>query len=97
MGKKRIYISALLKDDMIIAYNISPNLKEYPHNYYKDFYYAGVQMTMNVDKEYEVKYMSVKVDDNISTKFNNYIFETFAKEFYKQWKIHPNHFGQAAY
>jgi hypothetical protein len=97
MRKRNIYISALLKDDMIIAYKISGNLKQFPHDYYKDFYYANVETVENVDKEYEVKYISVEVDDDISTEFNNYIFETFAKEFYKQWKIHPNHFGQAAY
>lgn len=97
MGKKNIYISALLKDNMIMAYCISGNLKQYPHDYYKDFYYADIEMCENVDKEYCVRYMSIEIDDDIESKFNNYIFEVFAKEFYKQWKIHPNHFGVSAY
>lgn len=97
MGKKVIYISALLKDNMIVAYRISGNLKEFPHDYYKDFYYADVEMSENVDKEYKVKYMSVEFDEDTESNFNNYIFEKVAKEFYKQWKIHPNHFGQPAY
>ena len=97
MDKKSIYISALLKDNMIIAYRISGNLKQYPHDYYKDFYYADVEMPNNVDEEYKVKYMEIIVDDDIDNNFNNWIFDGFAQEFYKQWKIHPNHFGKPPY
>lgn len=96
MSKRSIYISCMLKDNMIVAYKISGNLKEYPHDYYKDFYYAGASME-NCDEIYEVKYMEVIVDDDIKTELNNYIFEELARKFYKQWKIHPEHFGSPAY
>lgn len=91
---KDIYISCLLKDNMIVAYRISGNLKKEPEDYYKDFIYAGVVAKF---EEYEVKWMSVSVPENISLEFNDYIFNGLAREFYKQWKIHPEHFGSAAY
>lgn len=95
--KVKIYISCLLKDNMIISYKISQNLKEYPHDYYKDFYYSGTSME-NCDELYEVRYMSIEVDEDINyNKFNKYIFEVLAREFYKNWKIHPEHWGVAAY
>ena len=95
--RRNIYISAVLKDNMIVAYRISGNLKKSPSDYYKDFYYAGVKMSQNVDEEYQVEYMSVEVNEDISSELNNYIFNTLARKFYKQWKIHPKHFGQSAY
>lgn len=91
---KDIYISCLLKDNMIVAYRISGNPKKEPEDYFKDFLYAGVVAKF---EEYEVKWMSVSVPEDIDTKFNNYIFEEVARHFYKQWKIHPKHFGSAAY
>lgn len=91
---KEIYISCLLKDNMIIAYRISGNLKKEPEDYYKDFIYANIVPNF---KEYEVKWMSVSIPEDISSEFNNYIFEVIAREFYKQWKIHPDHFGSPAY
>ena len=91
---KEIYISCLLKDNMILAYRISGNLKQYPEDYFKDFVYAGVVPKF---EEYEVKWMAVSIPEDTDTKFNNYIFEVTAKEFYKQWKIHPEHLGSAAY
>lgn len=98
MNKRTIYINALLKDNMIIAWRISPNLREFPHDYYKDFYYNDTPMFIEtVDDEYKAKYMSVEIDDNISNEFNDFIFEKLAKEYYKQWRVHPKHFGQAAY
>ena len=96
MNKRELYINVLLKDNMIMCFHISPNKREEPHDYYKDFYYAGASMD-NCDEEYEVKSMKVEVDNDISLKFNNYIFDVFAREYFKQWKIHPQHFGKAAY
>ena len=95
--RKTIYISCLLKDNMIIAYHIGSNARKYPHDYYKDFYYADKGME-NCDEIYEVKYMTVEYeDDEISTEFNFYIFDELAQQFYKHWEIHPNHFGESAY
>lgn len=96
--KNKIYISCLLKDNMIVAYKISSNLKEYPHDYYKDFYYAGVSMD-NCDEIYFVKWCSVEFDeeDDKRSDFNDYIFEKVARRFYKNWKIHPEHWGNPAY
>ena len=95
--KNKIYISCLLKDNMIVDYKISSNLKEYPHDYYKDFYHAGVSMD-NCDELYEVKWCSVEIDEDLNkNEFNSFIFEIFAREFFKNWKIHPEHWGFAAY
>ena len=91
---RRIYISCLLKDNMIVSYHISGNPKKEPQDYYKYFYYAG--FVPEYDK-YEVKWMAVSVPEDISSEFNDYIFEVTAKEFYKQWKIHPKHWGSPAY
>lgn len=95
--KNKIYISCLLKDNMIVDYKISSNLKQYPHDYYKDFFYADVSMD-NCDELYEVKWCSVEVDEELNkNEFNSFIFEIFAREFFKNWKIHPEHWGTAAY
>ena len=95
--RKTLCISAMLKDNMIISWRISPNSKKYPHDYYKDFYYADEDME-NCDEIYEVKYMLVEFEeDDITSEFNNYIFNVTAREFYKHWKIHPNHWGKPAY
>ena len=94
MKIKEIYISCLLKDNMIVSYHISGNAKKEPEDYYKYFYYAG--FVPEYDK-YEVKWMAVSVPEDISLEFNDYIFNGLAREFYKQWKIHPEHLGSAAY
>lgn len=41
--------------------------------------------------------MVVGIDADISNQFNEYIFDNLAREFFKQWKIHPKHWGQPAY
>lgn len=92
-----IYISVLLKDNMIMAYHIGHNKRKCPQDYYKDFYYADVEMNADINKEYEVKRMEVGIDTDISNQFNEYIFDNLAREFFKQWKIHPKHWGQPAY
>lgn len=92
-----IYIDVLLKDNMIMSYHIGHNERKSPQDYYKDFFYADVEMNANINKEYEVKRMVVGIDADISSKFNNYIFDDLAREFFKQWEIHPKHWGQPAY
>ena len=79
---------------MIVSYHVSGNPKKEPEDYYKDFYYAEV--VPEYDK-YEVKWMSVRAPEDISSEFNDYIFNSLAREFYKQWKIHPKHMGSPAY
>lgn len=91
---KEICISCLLKDNMIIAWHISISRRIVPSDYYKDFYYAGVSME-KCDEIYDVKYILVKFEED--DDMNNYIFEEVSKTFYKQWQIHPEHWGQAAY
>lgn len=92
--RKTIYISCLLKDNMIISYKISGNLKSIPQDYYKEFYYEDKDIT----DEYKVKCMSVEFEEtDITSDFNNYIFDEVARKFYKHWKIHPEHWGKAAY
>ena len=96
--RKTIYISCLLKDNMIIDYSISSNLKEYPHDYYKSFIYSETDME-NCDDIYTVKWCSVEFEeeDDKRSDFNNYIFMKVAERFYKNWKIHPEHWGSPAY
>lgn len=94
--RKTIYIDCLLKDNMIIAYHTSPNKRIIPSDYYKEFYYSRTTME-NCDELYKVEYMSVEFEDKEDSNFNNYIFEDVAREFYKQWKIHPKHWGCPAY
>ena len=108
MGRTTIHISCLLKDNKIMAWNIGRNQKTMPSDYYKDFIYAGIS-NENCDKEYEVEYMTVEFSDEKMAKyygkdgendcisFNDYIFERVAKEFFRHWEIHPEHWGKAAY
>lgn len=93
--KKTIYINVLLKDDMIVGWHISPNERTMPHDYYKDFIYANKSMK-NCDEIYKVEGISVEFTDD-DTRLNNYIFEVIARDFFKLWKIHPEHFGSPAY
>ena len=94
--RRTIHINCLLKDNMIVSFHISPNKRTMPRDYYKDFYYSGTSME-NCDELYKVEYMSVEFEDKEDSNFNNYIFEDVAKKFYKQWKIHPKHWGRPAY
>lgn len=99
MNKRKIYIDVLLKDNMIMSYHISGNERTMPHDYYKDFYYSGYNME-NCDKEFEVKGIAVEFIDNKneeSSELNDFIFEVIARDFFKRWKVHPEHFGSAAY
>ena len=93
--KKTIYINVLLKDNMIVSYHISSNERTMPHDYYKDFIYANKSME-NCDEIYKVEGISVEFIDN-DTRLNDYIFEVIARDFFKLWKIHPEHFGSSAY
>ena len=84
---------------MIMCWHISPNKRTYPHDYYKDFYYSGYNMK-NCDKEFEVKGIAVEFEydgSEESSNLNDFIFQVIAKDFFKRWKVHPEHFGSAAY
>lgn len=97
--QKKIYINVLLKDNMIVGWHISPNERTMPHDYYKDFIYANKSME-NCDEIYKVKGIAVEFENNDteeSINLNNYIFEVIARDFFKIWKIHPEHFGSPAY
>ena len=97
--QKKIYINVLLKDNMIVGWHISPNERTMPHDYYKDFIYANRSME-NCDEIYKVKGIAVEFENNDteeSINLNNYIFEVIARDFFKIWKIHPEHFGSPAY
>lgn len=93
--KRTLYINVLLKDNMIVGWHISPNKRTMPHDYYKDFIYANKSME-NCDEIYKVEGISVEFTDD-DTRLNNYIFEVIARDFFKLWKIHPEHFGSPAY
>lgn len=93
--KRTLYINVLLKDNMIVSWHISPNERTMPHDYYKDFIYANKSME-NCDEIYKVEGISVEFTDD-DTRLNNYIFEIIARDFFKLWKIHPEHFGSPAY
>lgn len=97
--QKKIYINVLLKDNMIVGWHISPNERTMPHDYYKDFIYANKSME-NCNEIYKVKGIAVEFendDTEESINLNNYIFEVIARDFFKIWKIHPEHFGSPAY
>ena len=97
--QKKIYINVLLKVNMIVGWHISPNERTIPHDYYKDFIYVNKSME-NCDEIYKVKGIAVEFendDTEESINLNNYIFEVIARDFFKIWKIHPEHFGSPAY
>ena len=96
-NRKTINISCLLKDNKIICFHISLNERKVPSDYYKDFYYSNTSMK-NCDELYKVEYINVEVDeDNVSCDFWNFIYNGFARQFYKQWEIHPEYRGSPAY
>lgn len=90
-----LYTSVLLKDGKIVSWKISPNLKEYPHDFYKDFIYSNTPMGMDVDENYTVEWMKFTFKNE---DINNYVFEKIARTFFKFWEIdEENYMGVKPY
>lgn len=96
---KKIYASVLLKDNKIMSYKISPQLKKSPEDFYKDFFYAGYNLQKNNLDNFEVKWMGFEFLENNEEdcELNNYVFENISRTFFKKWEIHPEHFGSIPY
>lgn len=92
--REYVWANALLSDGKILFWYTGDECKSV-YDFYKDFYYARIKMT-----EYEkthnlqlVKKMFIQRDESD----NRAIFETYAPDFYRQYKISPDSKGAKPY
>lgn len=102
MKKQTIYANALLSDGEILFWSTGQNKKGI-YDFYKDFYYAGMNQTeyfkthdMSV-KTMEFSYEVEKEFDDEDRLYNYLIFNVLSKQFYKQWAISKDSKGEKAY
>lgn len=88
--KKQIYANALLKDGKIMFWWTGYSPSFYPHDFYKDFYFSGLDM----DKELSSGRYSIQVLGTGRT--GEYGF-SLAREWYKNFEIHPDSKGARPY
>ena len=83
--KDVFYASVLLVDNKIVFWKVSPNAKTENEDWYKQFYYANLDL-VDLLNNHEVKteFIMLGYDND---KYNSLVFEVLAKEFFKQWEI----------
>lgn len=91
-----IYANALLSDGKILFWWTGNSCSDWT-DFYKDFYYAGIDATEYV-KSHELKVVKMGfVDDTENNDYNHLIFKVLAKEFYKQFPISKDSKGEKPY
>lgn len=93
---RTVYANALLSDGEILFWYTGDECKDW-HDFYKDFYYAGLNMS-----EYETTHdlQLVKmgfIDPTEEWDYNEFIFDVLAKKFYKQYFISKDSRGSKPY
>lgn len=93
-GKKNIWANALLSDGNLLFYYVG-DCDCSVYSFYKDFYYAGIDM-VRYSKEHklEVAKMQFTIFDE---KYNNYVFDVLATDFFKLFPISPDSKGSKPY
>ena len=87
---KTIYANALLSDEKILFWYTgqSPCLNWY--EFYKDFYYAGINAT-EYEKQHNLRVATMGFIDNTANEdYNSLIFDVLAKDFYREFAISPD-------
>ena len=94
---KTIYANALLSDDKILFWytGSSPCLDW--REFYKDFYYAGINAT-EYEKQHTLRIARMGFEDNTENEdYNSLIFDVLAKDFYRQFDISEDSKGEKPY
>lgn len=90
---KKIYCSVLLKDNMIMGFRIGPEAHKMTSDFHEDFTHECYELK-DCDNDFRVEWICIEFEN---VEMNECIFEVIARTFMKQWKVHPKHFGSAAY
>ena len=93
---RTVYANALLSDGKILFWYTGDECKAW-HDFYKDFYYAGLNAT-EYEKSHNLELVKMGfIDPTEDWDYSDLIFNVFAKEFYRQYPISEDSRGQRAY
>lgn len=92
-----IYANALLSDEKILFWYTGPSPCLSWHEFYKDFYYAGINAT-EYEKQHTLRVATMGFIDNTANEdYNRLIFDVLAKDFYREFAISPDSKGEKPY
>lgn len=93
---RTIYANALLSDGKILFWYTGDECESW-YDFYKDFYYAGINTT-EYKKTHRLELDKIGFEIKTSSwDYNSFIFEVLAKEFYKQYPISEDSKGAKPY
>ena len=94
---KTIYANALLSDEKILFWYTGQSPCLDWREFYKDFYYAGIDAT-EYEKQHTLRIARMGFEDNTENEdYNQVIFDVLAKEFYRQFAISEDSKGEKPY
>jgi hypothetical protein len=94
---KTIYANALLSDDKILFWYTGQSPCLDWREFYKDFYYAGINAT-EYEKQHALRIARMGFEDNTENEdYNSLIFGVLAKDFYRQFDISEDSKGEKPY
>lgn len=94
---KTIYANSLLSDDKILFWYTGQSPCLDWREFYKDFYYAGIDAT-EYEKQHTLRIARMGFEDNTENEdYNSLIFDVLAKDFYRQFDISEDSKGEKPY
>lgn len=94
---KTIYANALLSDEKILFWYTGQSPCWDWREFYKDFYYAGINAT-EYEKQHTLRIARMGFEDNTENgDCNSLIFDVLAKDFYRQFAISEDSKGEKPY
>ena len=93
-NEKKIWANALLSDGKILFYYIG-DCQCGVDSFYKDFYYAEIDMR-KYKKEHKLEVVSMQFTI-YDEKYNNFVFDVLATDFFKLFPISPDSKGSKPY
>ena len=93
---RTVYANAVLSDGKILFWWTGDEC-DCPEDFYKDFYYAGINMTEYIET-HDVRLVKIGfVDPTENWDYSNLIFNVLSKEFYRQYQISDDFKGEKPY
>ena len=93
---RTVYANALLSDEKILFWYTGDKCDGWS-DFYKDFYYAGIN-AIEYSQAHTLRVASMGfIDDTADWDYNHLIFEVLAKEFYRQFPISEDSKGAKPY
>lgn len=94
---KTICANALLSDEKILFWYTGQSPCLDWREFYKDFYYAGINAT-EYEKQHTLRVATMGFEDNTENEdYNSLIFDVLAKDFYRQFAISEDSKGEKPY